>query len=237
MLLDERADNLLLGSAIGGMLLHVAGEPMAGPLDHVWSAFHARLHAFVAGRVKDAADADDVLQEVFLRVHRNLDTLRSNERLGPWLFQIARHAIADHYRASATRPDKPAGLGRDMENLERERPEATSGSPPSDAESRRAHEELADCLRPLMEHLTPDYREALVATELDGMTQRAAAERLGMSVSGMKSRVQRGRRRLRSLLEDCCRIELDAGGGIQAYEPRQDSCGPCSGRDQPHARA
>jgi RNA polymerase sigma-70 factor (ECF subfamily) len=80
----------------------------------------------------------------------------------------------------------------------------------------------------MVQRLPPNYRDAIALVELEGLTQRAAAERLGISLSGAKSRVQRGREKLRLLLEDCCRIQLDASGGIAGYEARGGaSCAAC----------
>jgi RNA polymerase sigma-70 factor, ECF subfamily len=70
-------------------------------------------------------------------------------------------------------------------------------------------------------------------TELDGVTQAEAAARLGLSTSGMKSRVQRARAQLKDLLADCCEIELDRRGGVTAYRPRRR---PCDCRTLPPAR-
>ena len=70
--------------------------------------------------------------------------------------------------------------------------------------------------------LPSPYREALTLTELEGMTQKEAAAMLGTTLSGMKSRVQRGRVYLRKALEDCCHIALDARGRVVTCEPRVD---------------
>ena len=85
--------------------------------------------------------------------------------------------------------------------------------------------ELAGCLAPLVAGLPGGYREAMVLTEFDGLTQVAAAQRLGLSVSGMKSRVQRGRAMLRQQLTDCCQIEQDRRGAIIGFRPGSGSCG------------
>jgi RNA polymerase sigma-70 factor (ECF subfamily) len=90
-------------------------------------------------------------------------------------------------------------------------------------------QELSACLQPLISSLGPADQEALRLVEFDGVTQVEAAERLGLSVSGMKSRVQRARLHLRTALDECCRIALDRRGGIISYEARTDQCGTCQG--------
>ena len=79
----------------------------------------------------------------------------------------------------------------------------------------------------MIDSLAPAYREALVLVDLNGLTQQAAAKRLGLSLSGVKSRVQRGRRQLRCRLEACCVVEFDRRGGIVDYVVRGESASPC----------
>jgi len=79
--------------------------------------------------------------------------------------------------------------------------------------------------------LPSPYREAITLTELEGRTQREAAQMLGISLSGMKSRVQRGRAKLRGMLEACCKVAVDARGKVIACEPRKgDEPKGCCGR-------
>ncbi len=80
----------------------------------------------------------------------------------------------------------------------------------------------------MIDRLPPDYRDAVAIVDLGGVPQREAAERAGLSVSGMKSRVQRGRQALKGLLDECCRLELDAGGRVTDYQRRHEACGPCA---------
>jgi RNA polymerase sigma-70 factor (ECF subfamily) len=81
--------------------------------------------------------------------------------------------------------------------------------------------ELSHCLRPMIDRLSADYREAIKLVELEGLTNQEAANKLGLSVPGMKSRVQRGRQQLRKLLDECCLIELDRRRGVVEFEERR----------------
>ena len=72
--------------------------------------------------------------------------------------------------------------------------------------------------------LPEPYREALLLTEYEGLTQQQLAERVGISLSGAKSRVQRGREKLKQILLDCCHVELDRRGGIIDYQGQCDCC-------------
>lgn len=174
----------------------------------LWLDAAARLRPFIARRVP-AEDVDDILQDVFVRMQRNLAALRDEDRLGAWLFQIARSAIADHGRARARHP-RAAGA-----------PPERPAEPDLDAE-REAATALAGCVAAFVARLPSPYREAVTLVELEGLTAREAADLAGISVSGMKSRVQRGRAQLRVLFDTCCQIALDARNKVTAFTPRCD---------------
>jgi RNA polymerase sigma-70 factor, ECF subfamily len=197
---------------------------MPTTVTEVWQQVHNGLRAFIAKRVSEETEIDDILQEVFLRIHRGLDGLKDPRRIVSWVYQITRHAIIDHYRASGRRLEMPAGLGADMELIR------TMAATPVIAEFKDSGEyrsELAGCLRPMIDQLNKEYREALMLVELEGLTQQAAAQRIGISLSGMKSRVQRGRRQLKRKLDECCLIQLDQRHAIADYTVRDPKCSPC----------
>jgi RNA polymerase sigma-70 factor, ECF subfamily len=196
---------------------------MAIEVTEIWEQVHNGLRAFIAKRIADEAEVDDILQEVFLRMHRGIDALKDPQRVVSWIYQITRHAIIDHYRAPERRREMPAGLAADMEAT------GTAAVTPiiDSGDSGEHRAELAGCLRPMIDRLDKGYREALILVELEGLTQEAAAKRIGLSLSGMKSRVQRGRRQLKRKLSDCCLIQLDQRNGVADYtvrDPKQSSC-------------
>ena len=165
--------------------------------ERVWGELHTNIHRFVSRRVRQVADVDDIVQRIFLQVHRSLPTLRETDRLHAWIYQVTRRAIADHYRAPVHRREVPAGAA--LDDVPDDLPEA--GRAGEDEPS--ALQELAACLQPLLADLALVDQEALRLVEVDGQTQVEVARRLGLSVSGMKSRIQRARRRLRSAVEAC----------------------------------
>lgn len=200
---------------------------MAQDRQAIWQQVHNGLRAFVAKRVANEAEVEDILQEVFLRMHRKLDSLKDPRRIVSWLFQITRNAIIDHYRTPARRREMPTGLSADLDT---NHPVLVPPVMDESADASQFRTELAGCLRPMIDRLSADYREAVTLVELEGLTQQAAAKRLSLSVSGMKSRVQRGRRQLKDMLEACCEIQLDGRRGVADYrvrDPQSDPCG-CS---------
>jgi RNA polymerase sigma-70 factor, ECF subfamily len=175
----------------------------------LWNQYHSKLRTFIARRV-ESGDADDILQDVFLKTWRRLPELKDETKLQSWLYQIARNAIIDHYRARRLPTDQIDEL------------------PASSDVSNNAERELAECLRPMIDTLPEQYRDALVLADLDGLTQREIAEREGISLSGAKSRVQRARAMLKDQLDACCRFEFDQRGRLVGYRPHACGDDDCS---------
>jgi RNA polymerase sigma-70 factor (ECF subfamily) len=159
------------------------------------------------------------VQRVFMQVHRALPALRDADRLHAWMYQTTRRAIADFYRAPSHTREVPAGTAVDLAP-------ADAGEDDIDGS---ALQEVATCLKPLISSLGPADQEALQLVEFEGVSQVEAAHKLGLSVSGMKSRVQRARLHLRTALDECCRITLDRRGGVISFEARTDECASCQG--------
>ena len=160
------------------------------------------------GECPPGVEAEDLLQDVFLRVTRNLNTLRATDRPEAWLFQIARNALRDSLRARQRRDGK-------TDTLEIDLPAETDT-----AALRAAEVALAPCLTSMITRLAEPYRSAIELTSLRGLTQAEAARQVGISISGMKSRVQRGREQLRQMLVRCCEIAVDARGGVSDFHLR-----------------
>lgn len=156
--------------------------------------------------MRDAAAADDLLQETFARVHAGLPDLRRADRLAPWVFAIARRVLVDHRRRradAALPPEDVAEEGGEEGNL---------------------NAEVRAWLPAFLSQLPAEQREAVELAEVEGLSRRAIAERLGLSLPAAKARVQRGRARLRAELEACCRFELDRRGNVVDYERRAPGC-------------
>ena len=179
---------------------------MVPTTERVWEEFNTGLKKFILTRVPDEPSADDILQEVFLKIHTHIDSLREADKLQSWIYQIARNAIADYYRTNKPKPDLP-----EISSV----PEDPFDDVVSD---------LLPYVKELVDNLPADYREALILTEYQGLTQRELAERLGISVSGAKSRVQRAREKVKLMLLKCCHFQFDRLGRIIDYEPNCDCC-------------
>lgn len=187
--------------------------------DQQWREVVAKLRGFVSRRIADPHRAEDLVGEILLRIHQNLGSIDDQERLLNWVFRIARNAVIDEYRRA----------GRAREDLVAAPDDTVSASPPADElDGPAALRELAACMRPLLGDLPPEQHRAVELVDLNGWTQQRAAEQEGVSLPGMKSRVQRGRKRLAELLGQCCALDLDSRGVPMDYTP-SNGCGPSSG--------
>ena len=192
------------GGRLGIVDLMTASPPTpATPAD--WLAFRRRLVGWLERRVRNPADAEDLAQEILARAAARLDTLRDSDRLVPWLDAMARHALVDHYRRD----------GRAPETVPLD-PDRHDSPVPTDPPGDRRH--LTGCLRPLLESLPPRYREVVRRVDLNGERQVDVASDLGLGISALKSRVQRGRVMLRDRFSDCCgAVERDAAGRVVGF--------------------
>lgn len=193
-------------------------EPLA---PDAWAAFDARLQAFLRSRVAAAA-VEDLRGEILLRLVEHRDALKAAETPAAWIYRVAANAVTDHHRR---RSAEARAMGRLA--LQQGIDQAVAEPDPQADEGAAA--ELARCLVPLIRDLPKAYAEALLMTEIEGLSQSAAAERLGLSPSGMKSRVQRGRAKLKQALLRCCRVELDRRGGVVEYRARRGRCDRAAG--------
>ena len=173
----------------------------------IWEEHGERLRQFIRRHVSNPAEVDDVLQETFLKVYKGLPSLKQPERLVSWLYQIARHAIANHYwePQPAILPDEIAERREDYKL-------------PEDGRS-NAFQKTAECLWPMVRRLPAKYRRAVELVEFEGLGRDEAAARLGFSLSGAKSRVQRARGKLKAMLIACCRFECDRRGHVVDFQP------------------
>jgi len=175
----------------------------------LWKEYHAALRRFIRRRISDEATADDLLQDVYIKVHSSIGSLKDRERVHAWLYRIARNTIIDYYRTRKLTGRIPEGL-----------------SDPGTGD-RRILNELSSCVQPMIDRLAEPYREALILSELRGLTQKDIAEKQGISLPGAKSRVQRGRRKLKEMMLECCHYEFDRRGGIYDYERKKHGCRTC----------
>ena len=180
-----------------------------GAVERLWEEYGDRLLAFISAKVPTREEAEDILQEVFIRVHTGLCCLQEEEVMERWIYRVTRNLIIDHYRRR-----------RSSEELDPEW-EAPNGS--AELEEDPAAR-IAFSLKETVSQLPEPYREALILTEYKGHSQAELAALAGITLAAAKARVLRARDKLKALLLECCHFELDRLGGIINYEARCANC-------------
>ena len=167
-----------------------------------WSMCEAELRGYLRHRIGRIDDADDVLQEVFIKALRQGNNFCAIDNRRAWLFQVARNALADRLRLSREHVPLPD----DLLSPENEMVPAVDG--------------LSVCLPRVLSELSADDRLAITLCDLEGHSQQELADRLGISLSGAKSRIQRARRRLKQRMTSACRVDFDENGKVCSFTPR-----------------
>lgn len=176
----------------------------------IWHEYAAALKQFLQNRVANEADVEDLLHDIFLKVHAKRETLNDQQKLQAWLWQIARHAVIDFYRAK--------GRSNDL---------STQALWYED-ESPSIQHSLSLCLAPFIQSLPRESADLLNAIELQGVSQKVYAETHGMAYSTLKSRVKKAREQLKAKFDQCCEFSVGADGQLMDYQSRrQSSCRRC----------
>ena len=163
------------------------------------------LRSYIVKQTGDLDLADDILQEVYIKASQKIEQLEARDKLKNWLYRITHNTIMDFYRSHQNHEEL-------VDNqVEEEVPDEVVNL-----------QTMGQCLRPMFDCLPEKYREAMILSELDGLSQQAVADQLGLSLSGTKSRIQRGRVKLKKILTDCCNVEAGREGIIDFYP--KDKC-------------
>jgi RNA polymerase sigma-70 factor (ECF subfamily) len=180
----------------------------------IYKQFHAELLGYIKSKIRSREDAEDILQNVFIRISSNVGKLTEDVKLKNWIFTITRNAIIDYYRANANK--KKLGVNEEIteEIPEQEDSDSTKG--------------LDQCISSMIGLLPDEYREIIIESEIKGIKQKDLAERYGMAYPSMRSKVQRGRERLKQLFYNCCHIETDRLGNVIDAQGKNDCAGPCN---------
>jgi RNA polymerase sigma-70 factor (ECF subfamily) len=221
-------------------------------MKEIWEKFESRLRAFTMSKVNDKSVTDDIMQELFIRIHANIDRVKDETKIQSWIYQICRNLIIDHYRtlamplkgalqASTDPEDEYPGQEEKIHGTDRQgsfpfipdrededRIQAPEGAITPDPFGETGSEDImaeaiADMVK-MMGNLPPEYCEALCLTELGNLNQKEYAEKIGISYSGVKSRVQRARKMLKDMLMNCCHYEFDKYGTVINIYPAGCCC-------------
>lgn len=170
------------------------------------------LKSFVRKHIANEQDAEEITQDVLLKIFNGANSLKDDSRIHAWIYRITRNAIIDYYRK--------ANKCVDFVELKDELEEKLY-------EDENSNKEIAGCLKAMIENLPEKYREAILLAELNDLTHKELGELLGISISGAKSRVQRARKMLKGMLTSCCSLEFDGMGNIIDYKHNMNNCKYC----------
>jgi len=179
-------------------------------LESIWQEYSTSLRGFLYSRVSNDADVEDLLQEVLIKTYQNLDTVSSSEKIKPWLFQLTNNTIIDFYRKKGRTRDVSAANLWYAEN-----------------DDVAVEQALAQCVEPFIRALPKKSADLLLAIDIEGQSQKDYAEKAGISYSTLKSQVQRGRAKLRTLFDDCCSLTLDKHGNVVEFQAKSGGCDSC----------
>jgi RNA polymerase sigma-70 factor (ECF subfamily) len=181
-------------------------------VEEVHERFDAGLRRFVAARVGDPDSAEDVVQDVYLKIQGHIGTIEDEEKVGSWVYRVARNAVYDFYRTR-----KPT---QELDEFPLLNPQPHGRQDGGEAVGVRK----GDARRPL-----PRPEDRPLPHGVRRHDPERPRRRAGISVSGAKSRVQRARARLKALLPDCCYFELDRRGKVINYYDREHPPDPRPG--------
>ncbi len=170
-------------------------------INHIWKEHHDQLLNFIRKKVKNQSEAEDILQEVFIKILAKIDTLKETEKLKSWLYQITRNTIIDHYR------EKQRGKNIDI-----------SFHPFEEEPDESSSMKTAEGWIGLYVNGLPDnYRDAIILSELKGLSIAEIADKMNISYTNARARIHRGRQALKKNLTDCCTFHVDVYGNIIDY--------------------
>jgi RNA polymerase sigma-70 factor, ECF subfamily len=172
----------------------------------LWEAHKAALKNYIRKRIKDEDVAKDILQDILMKVYQFCMSKSGVKNVRSWLFQIAHNTIIDYYRQ--------------QNKMVHEIPEAIE-----EANDTKAYEEAAAFILPMIQFLPEEYATPLKMADIDGLKQAHIAEKLGLSLTATKSRIQRARQLLKSEFITCCHFETDKNGQLISFEVK-DNCAP-----------
>ncbi len=168
----------------------------------IWNDLNKALVNFINQKVKNTETSKDISQDIFIIVFSKIDTLKNKDKIIPWIYQITRNEINSYFRKQK--------FGQEIEVVDK-----------SDILDKNLTVEFSKCIQPMINSMPLKYQEAIKMTEIEGVSQKELAKFLDISYSGAKSRVQRGREMLKSLLQECCMIYTDKYGNITDYKQKR----------------
>lgn len=177
-------------------------------VEQIWNNFNGKLRSFIQSKVKDSAVADDLLQEVFIKIHKQIGQLKDENKIQGWVYQVARNTVYDHFRKPGQKIELKA---EQLDIIEEE------------SDNSYMEETIEDMVK-MMNNMPAEYCDVLCLTELGGMSHKAYAEKTGISHTAAKTRAYRARMMLKDMLMKCCHYQFDKYGTVFNIQPAGCCC-------------
>ena len=179
--------------------------------EQIWAEFSGRIRSHLLRKIRNKGDVDDLMQEIFVKIHSHLGHLRESGKLSSWIYRIAENTLNDYYRKG-----RSGDVVYDEEKLAQ-----------ADSDGDHVLSGIESCLEAFIGRLPEKYREPLVMSGVDGIKQKEIAERMNISYSGLKSRVQRGRKMIMDMFIECCKLSVGSDGRLTGEMGEMDDCTLC----------
>ncbi len=180
-------------------------------IEILWTKIHSKLVGYLTKRVKNSEDVNDIIQNTFIKVKKNIDSLKNPLKAEKWIFQIARNTMYDFFRDRKKNlefQDNTSESFSELNNFEDEEVDVITKT-----------QKMSEYASLVIENLPEKYTQAIMLADIEGMSMKEVAKNLDLSISGAKSRVQRGRKLIKELILKCCEVQTDVYGNILDYEP------------------
>ena len=174
---------------------------------NTWKNLSDKLYKFILRKIKDKEIAKDILQDVLLRILEKKDTMKNSDNYEGWIFQITRNLLIDYFRKNNRNIDFSL-----LQNNE------------SNSNSSNIYERFTASLNEFIKDLPPKYKEPLILSDIQGLNQKIIAEKLNLTLTGTKSRIQRARKLLKDNFWECSSFEFDSYGKVIDFHPKGNSC-------------
>ncbi len=177
--------------------------------EKIWKLYASDVFAFIKSKVKEDSLTKDLQQEAFLKMHLRVRDVNNQDKIKAYLMQIAHSVVVDYYRKNKKEPSFPIDNNRGQSLT------------PTYTHSAK------DCLVPLIHKLPELYKLPMLMSEIEGKKQKEVAEKLGITLSAAKSRIQRGRELLKQGFIDCCNYDIDESGKLIGEDKTKEECKVC----------
>lgn len=180
----------------------------------LWDEFHQKLMHYIKTMVNNPCDAEDILQEVFIKIFNNIDQVKTPSAVKPWIYKITKNTVMDFYKKKkdiTVLPENLDMIEQPLENID------------------NMNNEIAKCMSNMLFALPRKYQDVYNLHENKEMKHKEIAEELHISVSASKVRLNRTKEMLRKKLLNCCDFEVDKYGNIINYH-QKGTCTDCNGK-------